>query len=127
MIAATMAKKSSVEEICEKLANTNVETRTEADEDFTPYVKEVSLEYERLALPEKYKEVSKILRAGLDERINKLRAMHQLPANVRISKRILLDLSEKLHGSLRTGGGGALFGAVQLQSQARSRNHPLEL
>jgi len=127
LTASPSAKKSRVDEICEKLAITNVETRTEADEDVTPYVKEVSLEYERLALPEKYKEVSKILRAGLDERIDKLRAMHQLPANVRISKRILLDLGEKLHTSLRRGGGGALFGAVQLQAQAMSLNHAIDL
>src|SRR5213594_3632104 len=127
LTASPSAKKSRVEEICEKLAITNVETRTEADEDVTPYVKDVSLNYERLALPEKYKEVSKILRTALDERINKLRTMHQLPANVRISKRILLDLGEKLHRSLRRGGGGALFGAVQLQAQAMSLNHAIDL
>src|SRR5207253_9475926 len=66
-------------------------------------------------------------RTALDERINKLRTMHQLPANVRISKRILLDLGEKLHNSLRRGGGGALFGAVQLQAQAMSVNHAIDL
>src|SRR6266446_9146648 len=103
LTASPSAKKSRVDEICEKLAITNVETRTEADEDVTPYVKEVELKYERLGLPEKYKEVSRILRASLDERINKLRAMHQLPSNVRISRRILLDLGEKLHISLRRG------------------------
>ena len=53
--------------------------------------------------------------------------MHQLPANVKISKRILLDLGEKLHHSLRRGGGGALFGAVQLQAQAMSLNHAIDL
>jgi len=127
LTASPSAKRSRVEEICEKLAITNVETRTEADEDVTPYVKEVSLKYERLALPEKYKEVSGILRASLDERINKLRTMHQLPANVRVSKRILLDLGERLHNSLRKGGGGALFGAVQLQAQAMSLNHAIDL
>src|SRR5207249_3453621 len=125
--AAPSAKKSRVEEICEKLAITNVETRTEADGDVTPYVKDVSLNYERLALPQKYKEVSKVLRTALDERINKLRTMHQLPASVRISKRILLDLGEKLHNSLRRGGGGALFGAVQLQAQAMSLSHAIDL
>src|SRR5438128_7649401 len=127
LTASPSAKKSRVEEICEKLAITNVETRTESDEDVTPYVKDVSLSYERLALPERYKEVSKVLRTALDERINKLRTMHQLPANVRISKRILLDLGEKLHNSLRRGEGGALFGAVQLQAQAMSLNHAIDL
>ncbi len=36
LTASPSAKKSRVEEICEKLAITNVETRTEADEDVTP-------------------------------------------------------------------------------------------
>src|SRR5205807_4301314 len=63
----------------------------------------------------------------LNERINKLRTTHQLPANVRISIRILLDLGEKLHNSLRRGGSGALFGAVQLQAQAMSLNHAIDL
>src|SRR5712664_3576937 len=67
------------------------------------------------------------MRASLDERINKLRAMHQLPFNVKISKRILLDLGERLHNSLRRGEGGALFGAVQLQAQAMSLNHAIDL
>src|SRR5439155_26721338 len=40
---------------------------------------------------------------------------------------ILLDLGEKLHNSLRRGGGGALFGAVQLQAQAMSLNHAIDL
>src|SRR5260370_27702886 len=66
-------------------------------------------------------------RASLDERINKLRAMHQLPFNVKISKRIVLDLGEKLHNSLRRGGGGALFGAVQLHAQSMSLNHAIDL
>src|SRR2546427_3775967 len=127
LTASPSAKKSRVEEICEKLAINNVETRTEADEDVTSYVKDVSLNYERLALPEKYKEVSKILRTAFDERINKLRTMHQLPANVRISKRILLDLGEKLHNSLRRGGGGALFCAGLLQAQSLVLQHTIRL
>src|SRR3989449_7605880 len=125
LTASPGAKKSRVEEICEKLAITNVETRTEADEDVTPYVKDVSLSYERLALPQKYKEVSKVLRTALDERISKLRTMHQLPANVRISKRILLDLGEKLHNSLRRGGGGALFWAGQTPTPTTSPNQSI--
>src|SRR3989449_9501961 len=126
LTASPSAKKSRVEEICEKLAINNVETRTEADEDVTPYVKDVSLNYERLALPQRYKEVSKILRTALDERINKLRTMHQLPANVRISKRILLDLGEKLHNSLRRGGGGAIFCAGQIQAPDKALNHAID-
>src|SRR5207237_9192847 len=92
LTASPSAKKSRVQEICEKLAITNVETRTEADEDVTSYVKDVSLNYERLSLPEKYKEASKVLHTALDERINKLSTIHQLPDNDRITNRSRLHL-----------------------------------
>ncbi|MBO0887543.1 DEAD/DEAH box helicase [Candidatus Bathyarchaeota archaeon] len=127
LTASPSAKKSRIEEICEKLAITNVETRTETDPDVAEYVKDVEVRWERLPLPEHYKSASKILRAALDARLNKLRTMHQLPANVKISKRMLLELGEKLHNSLRRGGSGALFGAVQLQSQAMSLTHAIDL
>jgi ERCC4-related helicase len=127
LTASPSAKKTRIEEICEKLAIANVETRTEKDTDVAEYVKDVEVRWERLPLPEDYKDVAKILHAALDVRINKLRAMHQLPANIRIGKRMLLELGERLHNSLRRGGAGALFGAVQLQSQAMSLTHAIDL
>jgi ERCC4-related helicase len=127
LTASPSAKKTRVEEICEKLAIANVETRTESDPDVVGYVKDVEVRWERLPLPESYKETVKVLRAALDVRLNKLRAMHQLPANIRIGKRMLLDLGERLHNSLRRGGSGALYGAVLLQSQAMSLTHAIDL
>ncbi len=127
LTASPSAKKARVQEICEKLAIVNVETRTEADTDVAGYVMDVEVRWERLPLPESYKETSKVLRSALDVRLNKLRAMHQLPANVRIGKRMLLDLGERLHNSLRRGGSGALYGAVVLQSQAMSLTHAIDL
>lgn len=127
LTASPSARKSRVQEICEKLAISKVETRTESDEDVTPYVQEVALNWERLSLPDSYKQVSKLLRTALEERIDKLRSMHQLPTGVRINRRMLLELGEKLHNSLRKGRAGALFGAVQLQSQAMSLNHAVDM
>jgi ERCC4-related helicase len=127
LTASPSAKRTRVEEICEKLAIANVETRTEKDSDVAEYVKSVDVRWERLPLPVDYMAVAKILHAALDVRVNKLRAMHQLPANVRIGKRMLLELGERLHNSLRRGGAGALYGAVQLQSQAMSLNHAIDL
>jgi ERCC4-related helicase len=127
LTASPSAKRTRIEEICEKLAIANVETRTEKDTDVAEYVKDVEVRWERLPLPEDYKDVAKILHAALDVRINKLRAMHHLPANIRIGKRMLLELGERLHNSLRRGGAGALFGAVQLQSQAMSLTHAIDL
>ncbi len=127
LTASPSARKSRIEEICEKLAITNVETRTEEDEDVTRYVQDVDVKWERLSLPESYRQVSRTLRAGLEERIGKLRSMHQLPTRVRINKRMLLELGERLHKSLRRGAGGALYGAVVLQAQAMSLAHAVDL
>ncbi|HEY4657666.1 MAG TPA: helicase-related protein, partial [Candidatus Bathyarchaeia archaeon] len=108
-------------------AITNVETRTESDEDVTAYVKEVSLNWVQVALPQAYRQISRVLRDALDERVGKLRMMHQLPSGVPPSKRILLELAEKLRDRIRRGGPRMLYGAVVLQAQAMSLMHAVEV
>ena len=127
LTASPSARRGRIAEICEKLAIKNVEMRTEKDEDVKPYVNEVSPKWERLPLPAGYKEVSRVLRNALDERVGKLRTMRLLPANVPVSKRMLLELGEKVRQSLRTGKSGSLYGAIVLQAQAMSLTHAVEL
>ena len=127
LTASPSARKERVQEICDKLAITNVEMRTEEDEDVVQYVNDVTINWERVPLPSAYKQISKILRAAMDERTEKLRAMHQLPTGVRANKRMLLELGEKLRKSLRRGGSGALYGAVILQAQAMSLSHAIDV
>ncbi len=127
LTASPSARKERVQEICDKLAITNVEMRTEEDEDVVQYVNDVAINWARVPLPSAYKEISKILRAAMDERTEKLRAMHQLPSGVRANKRMLLELGEKLRKSLRRGGSGALYGAVILQAQAMSLSHAIDV
>ena len=127
LTASPSARKERVQEICDKLAITNVEMRTEEDEDVVQYVNEVAINWERVPLPPGYKEISKILRAAFEERIDKLRGMHQLPTGVRANKRMLLELGDKLRRNLRRGGSGALYGAVMLQAQAMSLSHAVDV
>lgn len=127
LTASPSARKERVQEICDKLAITNVEMRTEDDEDVAQYVNDVTINWERVPLPAAYKDISKILRAAMEERTDKLRAMHQLPTGVRANKRMLLELGEKLRKSLRRGGSGALYGAVILQAQAMSLSHAIDV
>jgi len=127
LTASPSARKTRIDEICEKLAITNVETRTESDEDVTAYVKEVSLNWVQVALPQAYRQISRVLRDALDERVGKLRMMHQLPSGVPPSKRILLELAEKLRDRIRRGGPRMLYGAVVLQAQAMSLMHAVEV
>ncbi len=127
LTASPSARKSRIDEICEKLAISNVETRTETDADVTAYVKEVSLNWIRVPLPPSYKQISKVLRSALDERVEKLRLMRQLPSGVPVSKRILLELGEKLRDRIKKGGPGPLYGAVVLQAQAMSLMHSIEM
>jgi len=127
LTASPSARKERVQEICEKLAITNLEMRTEEDEDVVPYVNEVAINWERVPLPTGYKEISKIIRGAFEERIDKLRAMHQLPTGVRANKRMLLELGDKLRKNLRRGGSGALYGAVMLQAQAMSLSHAIDV
>ncbi len=127
LTASPSARKERVQEICDKLAITNVEMRTEKDEDVAQYVNDVAINWERVPLPVGYKEISKIIRDAFEERIAKLRAMHQLPTGVRASKRMLLELGDKLRKNLRRGGSGSLFGAIRLQAQAMSLSHAIDV
>ena len=114
-------------EICGKLPIENIEARNEVDEDVAGYVKPVFLSWERIPLPEGYRNVSGILHGVLGEKVEKLRAMHLLPRNVTVTKRMLLDLGETLHRRLASRRAGYLFGAMLLQSQAISLQHAIEL
>ena len=127
LTASPSARRDRVLEICEKLAIENVETRNETDEDVAGYVKAVSLSWERIALPEGYREVSQILHRVLEEKIEKLRAMRLLPRDVAVTKRMLLELGETLRRRLSQHRAGYLFGATLLQSQAISIQHAIEL
>lgn len=127
LTASPSSRRSRVEEICQKLAITNVQTRTEQDTDVTPYVQQVSVNWVRVPLPQSYKQVARVLRAALEERVRKLKVMRQLPMNVPVSKRILLELGERLRERLRRGGAGPLYGAVILQAQSMSLLHSVEL
>jgi len=127
LTASPSSRKSRVEEICQKLAITNVETRTEEDTDVVPYVKQVTVDWVKVPLPSSYKQVSRILRSVLDARIRKLKVMRQLPLAAPVSKRILLELGEKLRERLKRGGAGPLYGAVILQAQSMSLMHSIEL
>jgi len=127
LTASPSARRERVLEICEKLEIENVEARTEADEDVAGYVKPVALSWERIPLPQSYREVSAILRSVFDEKIEKLRALRLLARDVRVTKRMLLDLCEALRRRLAGRRAGYLFGAVLLQSQAISVQHAIEL
>jgi Fanconi anemia group M protein len=127
LTASPSARKDRVLEICGKLAIENIEARSEVDMDVAGYVKSVVLSWERIPLPEGYKEVSQILHSVLGEKVEKLRRMHLLPRDVTVTKRMLLDLGETLHRRLASRRAGYLFGAMLLQSQAISLQHAIEL
>jgi ERCC4-related helicase len=128
LTASPSARRSRVQEICEKLAITNVEARDELDEEVAGYVKPILLRWERIRLPNEYNEVTQLLRAVYDEKIQKLRNMHQLPREGMVTKRMLLDLGDSLRKGLgQRRGSGYLFAAILLQSQSVSLQHAIEL
>src|SRR5207244_1977757 len=90
LTASPSARRERVQEICDKLAITNVEMRTEEDEDVVQYVNDVTINWERVPLPPAYKDISRILRGAMEERTEKLRAMHPLPSDDRANKRMSL-------------------------------------
>ena len=127
LTASPSGRRSRVEEICEKLAITNVEARTEVDDEVAGYVKSISLRWQRLPLPDSYRQISRILKFAYEEKIRKLRSMHQLPTDGVVTKRMLLNLGDSLRKRVGQGRSGYLFAAIVLQSQAISLQHAIEL
>ena len=128
LTASPSARRSRVEEICEKLAITNVEARSEIDEEVAGYVKPILLRWERVRIPNEYSEISQTLKTVYDAKIQKLRNMRQLPKEGMVTKRMLLNLGDSLRKRLGQGrGSGFMFAAILLQSQSVSLQHAIEL
>ena len=116
-----------VQEICANLFIKQVEARSEYDDDVRPYVQSVALEWKRVPLPESYRTVSSLLRAVYGEKVLKLKAMKVLPDTEWVTKRLLLDLRQRLIVRLKERRSGYIFAALTLQAQAISLLHGIEL
>ena len=128
LTASPGGSKEKINEIMQSLFIEHVEARSEEDEDVKSYVEQTSFEGRKVALPEAYGLVLRIIREVYNEKVKKLTESGFLP-KTRLSKKMILAARGTILARLKAGGGnkGYLYGALIVQAQAIMVNHALEL
>jgi len=129
LTASPGGDKERIRSVCESLFIERVVYRSEEDEDVKPYIPGIEIEWRRVRLPEEYREVSRILRSMIEERLSSLKNMGLIKKSPKhVTKSDLLSLGEELR-ELMNGGerSGWVYQAVVEQSACLSLFHALEL
>ncbi len=124
LTASPGGSRQKIEEIASNSHIEAVEIRTEEDPDVAPYVKEKDIEWVQVELPQSFLKVRKLLSDALSTRMSSLRRM-RLIRGTRASKRQLLELQNRMAGSIRQGNKKAFTG-MRLAVQSIKIEHALE-
>jgi Fanconi anemia group M protein len=128
MTASPGSDVSKIAEVCENLNITNVEIRSELDEDVAKYTQDVKTEYIAVNVQEGMSRVIYLLRQVYDEQITKLRAWGFLDPKKPATTRDLLEAGNVMRARLNAGKKSfQLFKAMSTQSLAMKINHAVEL
>ncbi|MBN2567093.1 DEAD/DEAH box helicase [Candidatus Woesearchaeota archaeon] len=132
ILALTASPGSEIEkikEVCVNLHIEDVEIRTDEDPDVKPYVFPIEVVWDEVDLPERFKEARRHLESCLRDKVRAIKALGFLEsANLQdLSKKALLELQAKLHGSLRDGKDFETMKAISLAAEAMKVYHALEL
>jgi ERCC4-related helicase len=125
LTASPGGTREKIEEICENLGIEEVEIRTEQDQDVRPYIKEKSLEWVEVSLPDSFERIRSLLKKAYDHRIESLKKWGFIHTQ-RINKRGLLALQKNLSASIRQGYKKAFTG-MSYTVQAIKLEHALGL
>lgn len=128
MTASPGSEVSKIAEVCENLGMTNVEIRSELDEDVVKYIQDVKTEFIGVGMPEGMTRVTYILQRIFDEQIEKLRGMGFLDPKKPATTRDLLVAGSTIRARLNSGPKNFhLFRAASSQALAMKVNHGIEL
>jgi len=131
MTASPGADKKKIGEICEALFIEQMEYRSEEDQDVAPYINPVEVEWKYVDLPDEYRELSRMIRSMLNDRLswlNRIGVIHTKPEYV--TRRHLLEAGEELRYRLEETieeERGPIYSAIVTQSSALTLFHALEL
>lgn len=128
MTASPGSDVSKIAEVCENLGITNVEIRSELDEDVVKYTQDVQTEYVSVNVQEGMSSVTFLLKQIMGEQITKLRAWGFLDPKKPATTRDLLEAGNVIRARLDSGRKNfQLFRATSTQAQAMKINHAIEL
>jgi len=131
MTASPGADKKKIEEICEALFIEQIEYRSEEDPDVVPYINPIEVEWKYADLPSEYRDLSRIIRSMLNDRLNwlnRIGVIHRRPEYV--TRRDLLEAGEELRYRLEETieeERGPIYSAIVAQSASLTLFHALEL
>jgi len=129
LTASPGGSREKINEITRNMSIERVESRSEEDEDVSPYVEQTKFEGVKVSLPPEYNQVLAILREIYNEKVSKLVQAGFIPKG-RLSKKILLQARSTLVGRLKTAtpaSKGYIFGSMINQAQAVMIIHGIEL
>ena len=128
MTASPGSDVGKIAEVCENLGITNVEIRSEFDDDVVKYTQDVDVQYIAVNVQEGMAPVVYLLRQIFDEQVRKLREMGVLDPKKPVTTRDLLEAGNVIRARLRSGTKSfQLFRSASIQSMAMKINHAIEL
>jgi len=116
----------TIADVCENLHIESVEVKSETDSDVIPYLHDREIEWVRVDIPAKIKELKQVLLKVLSDRASKL-ADFGFNVSPDSSKRELLDLQSKLHAQVAEGGDRDSFSAISVLAEIFKISHAIEL
>lgn len=128
MTASPGSQVSKIAEVCENLGITNVEIRSELDDDVMKYTQDVETQFIAVEMPKGMERITYLLQRILEDQVAKLRAMGFLDPKKPATTRDLLEAGNVLRARLNSGRKSFnLFKALSTQAVAMKINHALEL
>jgi len=128
MTASPGSDVGKIAEVCENLGITNVEIRSEFDEDVIKYTQDVDVQYIAVNVQEGMGPVVYLLKQIFDEQVRKLREFGYLDPKKPVTTRDLLEAGNVIRARLNSGRKSFnLFRAASIQSTAMKINHAIEL
>ena len=116
----------TIADVCENLHIESVEVKSETDSDVIPYIHDREIEWVRVDIPSRIKELKKVLEKVLLGSCSKLKDLG-FDASSDSSKRELLDLQSKLHAEVAEGGDRDTFSAISVLAEIFKISHAIEL
>ncbi len=116
----------TIADVCENLHIECVEVKSETDSDVIPYLHDRDIEWVRVDIPSRIKELKQVLEKVLLGSCSKL-ADFGFDVSLDSSKRELLDLQSKLHAQVAGGGDRDSFSAISILAEIFKISHAIEL
>lgn len=128
MTASPGSDVAKIAEVCENLGITDVEIRSEFDEDVVKYTQDISTEYIAVNVQEGMGRIVYLLKQIFDEQIKKLAEYGFLDPKKPPNTRDLLEAGNVIRARLNSGKKNIhLFRAASIQALAMKVNHAIEL